>query len=337
MKRATGIIVGVIVFIALILLSSSFYTVREDEVAIVERFSRMETVIVPPVDEDKVLANLERKGNDTIKVNTEKGLHFKLPFVESVETYTSKYLTYTSNEETVNTNDGRRIQIQMYAQYRIIDPVVYKKAVGSESKANKVMDDNVYKEVINSANKLDFNEFFYLNTLKDLLISRQDVLNERLIEEFGLYVSDIGINRKSFPASNIANIEEKMAKEIQKDSEKLIAEGDSEYLQAQATTDRQKAVIVSAAVEQAAVIKASADAEAVRIYQESLQKDLGFYQFMKRMEIYTNIKDTTVFLDSDNALFDMLGGYKVNNDLQPPVSDQASNSADTSASSDASN
>lgn len=309
MKRAVGIVAGAIVVIAMIILSNSFFIVKEDEVAIVQRLSRMEKVIVASTDEDEVKTNLDNIGNTTISISTNKGLHFKAPFIETVEKFTSKYLTYTSNSETVNTKDGRRIEIQMYAQYRIIDPVVYKKAVGSESQANKRMDDLVYKAVINSANTLDFNEFFYLNTLEDLLVSRQDSLNEQLVTQYGLFVTDIGINRKSFPQSNVANIEEKMAKEIEKESEKLIAEGDSEYLQAQATTDKDKAVIVSEAVEKAAIIKAEADAEAIRIYKEALQKDLGFYQFIRRMEIYSDLKGSTVFLDSDSAVFNMLNGY----------------------------
>ncbi len=314
MKKVSGIIATIIVFIALIALSNSFYIVYEDEVAIIQRFSRMETVVVSVADEEQVAENLKAKGIETISILTGRGLHFKAPFIETVEKYTAKYLTYTSNKETVNTKDGRRIEIQMYAQYRILDPVVYKKAVGSETKANKAMDDYVYKTVINTANTLEFNEFFYQSNLEDLLMSKQDDLNEILIREFGLYVSDIGINRKSFPESNIANIEEKMAKEIQKDSEKLIAEGDSEYLQAQAVTDRQKTEIVSKAVEEAAVIKAAADAEAIRIYQNSLQKDLDFYRFIKRMEIYSNIKNTTVFLDTNSDIFDLLDGYKVEED-----------------------
>jgi len=311
MKKYTGITLGVITFIALIVLSNSMYIVYEDEVAVVKAFGKMVSVVVSPLDEPIVANNLELDNNKDIKIITEKGLHFKIPFINSVEKYTAKYLTYTSEQPLINTKDERRIVIQMYAQFRIIDPVVYKKAVGSISKANKTMDDRVYKTVINSANTLEFNEFFYQNTLEDLLFSKQEDLNAQLVEKYGLYVSDIGINRKSFPESNITNIEEKMAKEIEKDSEKLIAEGDSEYIQAQAVTDRQRTEIVSKAVEEAAIIKAAADAEAIKIYQESLQKDLSFYQFITRMEIYKNVKDTTIFLDGDNAIFDLLDGYEV--------------------------
>lgn len=314
MKKYTGIAFGIIVFIGLIVLSNSIYIVYEDEVAVVKAFGKMVSVVVSPLDEDIVVKNLEINENTEIKVIPEKGLHFKVPFINSVEKFSAKYNTYTSEQPLINTKDERRIVIQMYAQYRIVDPVVYKKAVGTESKAQQVMDNRVYKTVINAANTLIFNEFFYQDTFENLLISKQEDLNEALIRDFGLYVSDIGINRKSFPESNITNIEEKMAKEIEKDSEKLIAEGDSEYLQAQAITDRQKAVIVSAAVEEAAIIKAGADAEAIRIYQESLQKDLEFYQFMTRMEIYKSVSGTTVFLDGDNAIFDMLDGYEIPNE-----------------------
>lgn len=323
MKKFAGIAFGIIVFIGLIVLSNSIYIVYEDEVAVVKAFGKMVSVVVSPLDEDVIARNLELNDNQEIQIISEKGLHFKVPFINSVEKYSAKYLTYTSEQPLINTKDERRIVIQMYAQYRIIDPVVYKKAVGTASSAQSVMDNRVYKTVINAANTLEFNEFFYQNTFEDLLVSKQDALNEELVRDFGLYVSDIGINRKSFPESNITNIEEKMAKEIEKDSEKLIAEGDSEYLQAQAITDRQKAVIVSAAVEEAAIIKAGADAEAIRIYQNSLQKDLDFYQFITRMEIYKTVSGSTVFLDGDNAIFDLLDGYSVteveNNTITEPA------------------
>lgn len=309
MKKVISISLGIIVIIGLIIMSNSFYIVKEDEVAVVKYLGKKVAVVIAAQDEAEVKSNIEKNEYSGITVFTEKGLHTKVPFVQTVQIYSAKYLTYISNTELINTKDERRIEIQMYAQYRIIDPIVFDDAVGNKREANKRMDEYVYKAVINAANTLKFNEFFYQNTLEDLLKSKQDILNEQLTAEFGLFVSDVGINHKSFPESNVSNIEEKMAKEIEKESEKLIAEGDSEYLQAQAITERQRTEIVSTAVEAAAIVKAEADAEAIRIYQESLQKDLTFYQFITRMEIYKTIKDTTVFLDGDNAIFNLLDGY----------------------------
>lgn len=310
MKRIIGIFFAIVVVIGLVVMSNSFYIVKEDEVAVVKNLGRKIAVVIDAQDEAIVSNNIEKNGYSGITVFTDKGLHTKIPFIQTVQIYSAKYLTYISNTELINTKDERRIEIQMYAQYRVIDPIVFDDAVGNRREANKRMDEYVYKTVINSANTLKFNEFFYQNTLEDLLKTKQDALNNQLTSKYGLYVSDIGINHKSFPETNVANIEEKMAKEIEKESEKLIAEGDSEYLQAQATTERQRTEIVSAAVETAAVVKAEADAEAIRIYQESLKKDLAFYQFITRMEIYKNIQDTTVFLDGDNAIFNLLDGYE---------------------------
>lgn len=307
MKRT--IILSLLGLFALVLLSSCFYVVNQDQVAVVKSLGRVVSTVVDPMDVSSVQANLDRNEKKNINIIQEKGLHFKVPFVQDIELYDSKFLTYISSQETINTKDNRRIEIQMYAQYRVLDPVTYKLAVGDAAKANNIMDQLVYLTVIQSANTLEFNEFFYQNTLNDLLDSKQEALNAQLLKDYGMYVSDIGVNRKNFPLANVQSIEEKMTLQIQKESEKLTAEGDSEYLQKQAIADREKAEIVSAAVEKAAIIKAEADAQAISIYQNSLKKDLEFYRFIKRMEIYKQLKDTTIFVDQDNDIFDMLNGY----------------------------
>ena len=91
-----------------------------------------------------------------------------------------------------------------------------------------------------------------------------------------------------------------MTQEIQKESEKLRAEGDSLLAKSKAETDRIKEETVAAAVEEAAIIRAEADAQVARIYEESLKLDLEFYSFIQRMETYKNLKNTTVFMDQSN-------------------------------------
>lgn len=297
MKKS--IVFVVIAVIALVLVSSSFYIVGEDEVAVVKSIGKIVGVVINPGDLNEINDDMY----STIKVNDQKGLHFKVPFIETVEKYSAKYLTYTSVPEQVNTIDSRLVEIQMYAQYRVIDPAKFNQKVVTKSEANKRMDEEVYPTVINSVNKLEFNEFFDQEMLENLLDDKQQALNARMVSEFGLYVSDIGINRKTFPISNMATIEEKMTKEIEKESAQSIAEGDSIYNQKIAIVDAAKAQVIANAVEEAAVIKAEADAEAIRTYQASLAVDLDFYRFIQRMEIYKNIKGSTIFLDKDNAIF----------------------------------
>ena len=309
--KKSGILLVVLAVVAFFLFNASYYIVYEDEVAVLETFGKLTSTVVNIEDEERVVNNLTKSGYTDISVSTQKGLHFKIPFIQNVRKYSSKYMTYLSNEELINTLDNRRIQIQTYAQYKVADPISFTIAVGGNfNLAYKRMDEYVYKTVINTANQLSFNEFFYKETVEELLNEKLVQLNEKLVADFGIFISDIGVNRKTFPTNNIATIEQKMSKEIEKESEKLTAEGDSEYMQAQAAANREYAEIVAKAKEEAAQIMAQADAEALKIYQESLNKDLEFYRFIKRMDLYKEMKDSTIFLDEKNEILKYVKGYQ---------------------------
>lgn len=309
--KKSGIFIVFLAVIAVFIVSTSYFIVYEDEVAVIETFGKLTSTVVNVEDLDKVNANLKKSGYEDISVTSQKGLHFKIPFIQNVRKYSSKYMTYQSAEELINTLDNRRIQIQTYAQYKVADPIGFTIAVGGNFRlAHNRMDEYVYKTVINTANQLSFNEFFYKETVENLLNEKLVQLNEKLVSDFGIYISDIGVNRKTFPANNIATIEQKMSKEIEKESEKLTAEGDSEYNQAQAVADREWAEIVAKAREEAATIRAQADAQALKIYQESLNKDIEFYRFIKRMDLYKTMQNKTIFLDEKSDILKYMDGYK---------------------------
>ncbi|HOB19183.1 MAG TPA: SPFH domain-containing protein [Candidatus Atribacteria bacterium] len=302
-KRA--LIIGIIVLVAIILLNESMYIVREDEVAVVNRFGEVVGVTINPMDMEVVENGLKTRGMD-VAIRTTKGLAFKLPFIETVEKFSSKYMTYKSETATINTYDSRRIDLSIYAQYRVVNPALFKMTMGSVYNANRLMDDRVYPVVIQTANTLRFNEFFHKDKVTNALESGREELNKALTAQYGVYIVDIGIYRKNFPQANIAAIEEKMTQEIQKESEKLIAEGESLLRRKKAETDRKKQEIVANAVEESAIIKAEADAEAARIYEEALKIDLEFYRFINRMKSLKEMKDTTVFLDESNDFIDYI-------------------------------
>lgn len=303
------IILGITAVIALIIISASAYTVQEDEVAVVYRLGKVDRVIVNPIDSEIVKVGFDAK-DITASIKMKKGLNIKIPFIESVQTYSSKYLTYTSESATINTFDSRRIDLSIFAQYKVVNPALFNMTIGAINSAGSLMDDRVYPAVIQTANTLGFNEFFDREKVTAALGLKQKELNDILTTQFGLYIVDIGIFRKNFPQANIASIEEKMTQEIQKESEKLMAEGDSLLSQSKAETDRIRKETVAKAVEESAIIKAGADAEATRINEEALKVDIEFYRFINRMESYKNLKDTTVFLDQSNDFVNYINNKK---------------------------
>ncbi|MEG0952465.1 MAG: SPFH domain-containing protein, partial [Niameybacter sp.] len=187
---------------------------------------------------------------------------------------------------------------------------VYKMKVGSLNKLNQLMDDNVYPVVIQSANKLTFDQFFDDEIMSKMMEERRQELNKTLVVQYGIEVADIGIYRKNFPQSNITSIEDKMSKEIQKESERLRAEGDAYYTKSSSETNRKEKEIIAKAVEESAIIRAEAERQALEIYQTSLTKDIDFYRFIQRMNAYKDLKDQTIFLDKDNEFLNYLDGYR---------------------------
>jgi membrane protease subunit HflC len=298
----------IIMFVVFIGFNMTAYTVAEDEVAVIKTLGKIDAVVIESSDQEQVQADLTAQGYHP-NIMTTKGLHFKIPFIQTVNLYPSKYLTYTSTKETINTFDRRKIDIQMYAQYRIINPAFFNMTLQNKQKANSLMDDRVYPVVVQTANMLNFDDFFNKEKIAASIDHKKEQLNQELAAQYGIFVADIGIHRKNFPAANIASIEEKMTMEIQKESQKLMAEGDSQYQKDLSETERIKKEMVAKAVEEAATIKAQADAEVLEIHQKSLQKDLEFYRFIQRMNTYKTMKDTTVFMDKDNAFLRYLNGY----------------------------
>jgi membrane protease subunit HflC len=292
-----------------ILFSASTFSVRQDETAVVNRFGKMDRVVVDVKEAERVQKGFDASGL-SVRVTTSKGLNFRIPFVENVQTYSAKSMTYVSETVTINTFDSRRLDLSMFAQYRVINPALFSITMGALSSANRLMDDRVYPAIIQTANRLNFNEFFDTKRVTDALSTDLDVLNENLISTFGVHIVDIGIYRKNFPQANIASIEGKMVQEIQKESEKLIAEGDSLLTQSKATTDRIRKETLAKALETSSQTKADADAEAIRIYETALQSDLEFYRFINRMETFSGLKGTTVFLDPSNDFIGYLAGTK---------------------------
>ncbi len=310
MKIMTKMISMIIVVAAVMIVPNSFYTVAPDEVATVKRLGEIKKAIIRPSTEESVIeAMTDNNTLRNVELISRRGLFIKIPFMDQVQTYTSKYLTYISLPETINTSDRRKLDIQMYAQYRIKNPAIYQIKVGTENNRKQLMDSNVYPVVIQSANKLKFEEFFDSEIMQVMIDERREQLNETLEKEYGIEVIDIGIFRKNFPQSTVASIEEKMIKEIQKESEKLRAEGDAFYTTSTSETNRIEKEIIAKATEESAIIRSEAERQALEIYRASMSKDVEFYKFIQRMSAYKQLEGTTIFVDKDNAFLKGLQGY----------------------------
>ncbi|MDF2548232.1 MAG: hypothetical protein K0R93_3130 [Anaerosolibacter sp.] len=294
-----GLVIG-----AVILFNLCTFTVDESTTVVVKTLGNMNKIIV---SKDNTVVDIQNKLKPDFKdlvIVKDKGLFFKIPFVQSVNPYTSKLITYQSTEELVTTGDKRQYMVKFFAQYKVTHPGLFEVSMAGFSKANSTLDNLIYPVIIKKINKLPSEEFLTNKEklYRELEESKKE-LNEK-IAHYGIEVDDIEIHRTLLPPANIASTYDKMIKERQAIAQQMRSEGDEEYDKVVAATDREKKDLIGAAIEESERIRGEADAEALRIYSEAFSKDPGFYEFLRTLKAYESSIDeeTTIYLDNNNEI-----------------------------------
>lgn len=296
-------ILGLIVLIAIIiLLSNSFYVVREDEVATVRELGEIKRIVVGSNSEFAQLQNNLDPRFKNVLIDTTKGLKFKVPFITTVEKDTSKLLTYISNTAQINTRDKIKYQISMFAQWQITHPGIFRSSLGTVTRANQKIDEITYAVVIDRINRLSSNDFLYnKDALTGVLEEAMAELNNNLASQ-GIRLNDINVYRTILPPSNIESTYKKMIAEREAIAQQIRSEGLEIYQNTVADTDRNVAQIKSSAIEESETILGEADATALEIYADGFSKDPEFYQFWRTLRSYeqTIDADTIMYIDKNN-------------------------------------
>lgn len=292
----------VLVVAALVLVSQSVYIVREDEVAVIREFGEIKKIVISEnLDIAKEQSKLDSRFNE-VKIDTSKGLKFKIPFITTVETDNAKLITYVSNTAKINTKDKIKYDIDIYAQWRISHPGMFRASLASINRANSKIDEVVYAVVIDRINRITSDDFLNnKDKLNEILVDAKDDLNKNLGSQ-GLHIVDINVFRTVIPVSNIDSTYKKMIAEREAIAQQIRAEGLELYNNTVADTDRNVAEIKANSIQEAERIRGEADAEALAIYAESFSKDPEFYEFWRTMKSYENSldEDTVIFLDKNN-------------------------------------
>lgn len=296
-----------IVFIA----ATATFTVNEMEHALIVRFGSVTTVYVAEKGDEirEQLANSNNFGN--INVVEGKGLRFKIPFIDEVEKYNSRLLTYKTTAGEVTTLDKKKIVLDNNAQWRIVNPALFRISIGNQASANSRLDDLIFSKLRERIGKtygttLVSDKDYVYNMTREL----RDEINAEVVE-YGMEVFDVRIAKTEFPTQNNENIFNRMRTERQKMANKLRAEGDEQYQIITAKADKEATILKAEAYATAEEIKGQGDAEALAIYAEAYNKDPEFYQFYKTLATYKESlgNQTKIVIDSDSEftkyLFDM--------------------------------
>ncbi|HVM79075.1 MAG TPA: protease modulator HflC [Stellaceae bacterium] len=243
-----------------------------------------------------------------IRLVSEPGLQFKLPLMQNVIFYPRQILYLEPSAEEVNAADQKRLVVDSYARYRIVDPLQFYQSVGTEAVANTRL-----ASIVNSTLRRIIGNVQLASVVSD---KRAEVMRDvrddvnRQAKAFGIDVIDVRIRRADLPAENSQAIYERMKTERQREAAQFRAEGEREAQKIRAGADRQRVEIVADAQRQAQILRGEGDAESIRIYADAFGRDPEFYAFYRSLEAYRSAlanSDTTLVLTPDSEFFRFFG------------------------------
>lgn len=319
MKIGMGILTGVVVA-AVVTASSAVYTVGEVEQAIITQFGK-------PVGEPI----------------TSAGLKLKLPFIQDVNRIDRRVLEWDGNPSDMPTKDKLYISVDLFARWKIIEPLQYFLRLRDERSAQSRLDDILGSETRNAVAKHELIEIIRTTKgrtpLRDTLLTddelAQDIgalvpiqkgraLVEREIFEaaaekvrvFGIELLDIRFKRINYNESVRPKIYDRMISERRQIAERFLSEGNGEAARIRGNRVRDLNKIQSEAYRAVEEIRGVADATAADIYAGAYNtspRAAEFYEFTRTMQAYEDMisEGTTLILTTDSDLFKFLRGMEV--------------------------
>lgn len=282
MKIIAGLIVALAIG-AFILVPQAVFVVDETEVAIVTRFGELQGVQENP------------------------GLNFKTPFVEKVTKYEKRLLIFDAPPQSMLTRDKKRLEIDVYARGKIVNPRLFRETVFTEANAATVAIPIISSSLREEIAKDDQIEIIAVNR-EEIMIRVRDAVAPQLVP-FGIEVVDIRIKRADFPATIADSVYARMQAERKRIADRERAEGAERDAEVRADVDREAAIIRAEAERDAQITRGEGEAESVKIFAEALQQDPEFYAFQRSLQAYrTFLTDgnTTLVLPADSELFQFL-------------------------------
>ena len=287
MNKTALAVFGVVVVVLGVTLSSALFTVHQTKQALVLQF-----------------------GNP-IRVEREPGLKVKMPFIQNVEYYERRILDLDPPSQEVVLADQKRINVDSFARFRIVDPLEFRKKAVTDVNFRQIFGNR-----LNAAMRAEVGQVF----LADMLTKKRGEIMDKISKlmkaqaaEFGTEVVDVRIGRTDLPQATAQSVYNRMRSDRIASAALLRAEGEEQKLKIQAEADKQRTIIIAEAQRQAEILRGQGEGERNRILGEAFGQDPQFFDFYRSMEAYGEAlgDGTTMVLTPDSAFFRFFGTDKM--------------------------
>ena len=234
---------------------------------------------------------------------TEPGLHYKIPFIQNVVFFDKRILDIDTASQEVIASDQKRLVVDAFARYKIVNALLFFQSLGNEEGANSRLG-----AILQSSLRRVLGAASFATVVRDKREELMRTILSQVNQEaapFGINVVDVRIKRVDLPEANMQAIYRRMQTERQRQAAEFRAEGEGASRRIRGTADREVTVIKADATGESERIRGDGDAEKNRIFAEAFGQDPDFFAFYRSMQAYEgSLKgDDTRFLLSPNSQF----------------------------------
>ena len=262
----------------------SFFTVKEINQAIVLQFG----------DPKRVLA--------------EPGLKVKIPFIQNVVFIDRRILSLDPAPEEVIASDQKRLIVDAYARFKIVDPLKFYISVGDERVARSRLATIINSRLRSVLGKQSLATLLSEDRAKQMAIIQEGVNAEA--GKFGIEIIDVRIKRADLPQANSEAIYKRMQTEREREAKEFRAKGAEMAVTITSTADKEVTVLLANAKKQSEIMKGEGDGERNKIFAQAFGKDPEFFAFYRAMQAYEKALiggDTSLILSPDSDFFKFFG------------------------------
>ena len=279
----------IIVIFSLVMLNLTAFTVNERELAI------------------------KLQVGEVVKSDYEPGLHFKIPFYQTIRKFPKRIMTINERPERIFTAERLAMDVDSFVKWRIIDTVDFYISTGGSF---RVANDRI-SEIIKNAIVTEFGK----RTVQEAIsVERAELMRDMLAnatttaEGLGVELVDVRVKQVEFPDDVRNSVYQQMREERGRIAAERRAQGMEVSEEKKSTADKERTIILANANKDSEIIRGTGDAKAAEIYANAYNQDPEFYAFYRSIDAYRNSignSNDIMVIDPDNEFFQYLNKSQI--------------------------
>ncbi len=245
---------------------------------------------------------------DPKKIVTKAGLNFKLPFIQNVVYLDKRILNLDNDPEEVIAADQKRLIVDAFARFKIVDPLKFYISVGNERVARSRLSTIINSRIRGVLGTQELATLLSTDRSRQMQIIQTQVNEEA--KNFGIQIVDVRIKRADLPPANSEAIYKRMQTEREREAKEFRAQGAEIAQKIRSTADKDVTVILAQANKKSEIMKGEGDGERNKIFANAFGRDPQFFAFYRAMQAYEKALiggETSLVLSPDSDFFKFFG------------------------------